>query len=110
MIYLLEKMAQGLVSDRDINIDDFVKPDEYKKCFNEVENLGKGKHGTVIKVQSKFHGQLSAVKIIPIREDRNIRKILSEVKVCAALNHSNIVGFKSFWLERSKGSEVPNNM
>ncbi|KPP65481.1 eukaryotic translation initiation factor 2-alpha kinase 1-like, partial [Scleropages formosus] len=69
--------------------------------FEEICRLGKGSYGKVFKVINKLDGQNYAVKKILIknvtRED--CMKVLREVKVLSSLQHANIVGYHTAWME-----------
>uniref|UniRef100_H3AQ80 Eukaryotic translation initiation factor 2-alpha kinase 1 n=1 Tax=Latimeria chalumnae TaxID=7897 RepID=H3AQ80_LATCH len=70
--------------------------------FEDVARLGKGSYGKVYKCRNKLDRQLYAVKKICIRRATKIgfMKVLQEVKVLARLQHPNIVGYYTAWLER----------
>ncbi|KAG7491867.1 hypothetical protein MATL_G00007970 [Megalops atlanticus] len=73
----------------------------YLSEFEEICTLGKGSYGKVFKVTNKLDGQNYAVKKILIknvtRED--CMKVLREVKVLSSLQHANIVGYHTAWME-----------
>ncbi|XP_030631445.1 eukaryotic translation initiation factor 2-alpha kinase 1 isoform X2 [Chanos chanos] len=73
----------------------------YLSEFEEISALGKGAYGRVFKVTNKLDGQKYAVKKILIknvtRED--CMKVLREVKVLSSLQHINIVGYHTAWME-----------
>uniref|UniRef100_A0A8C9SCS7 Eukaryotic translation initiation factor 2-alpha kinase 1 n=1 Tax=Scleropages formosus TaxID=113540 RepID=A0A8C9SCS7_SCLFO len=73
----------------------------YLSEFEEICRLGKGSYGKVFKVINKLDGQNYAVKKILIknvtRED--CMKVLREVKVLSSLQHANIVGYHTAWME-----------
>ncbi|XP_014379052.1 eukaryotic translation initiation factor 2-alpha kinase 1 [Alligator sinensis] len=73
----------------------------YLNEFEEVARLGKGGYGKVYKVRNKLDGQFYAVKKILIKKatKRDCMKVLREVKVLAGLQHSNIVGYHTAWIE-----------
>ncbi|XP_053131934.1 eukaryotic translation initiation factor 2-alpha kinase 1 isoform X2 [Hemicordylus capensis] len=73
----------------------------YINEFDEVSQLGKGGYGTVFKVRNKLDGQFYAIKKILIRKatKRDCMKVLREVKVLAGLQHPNIVGYHTAWME-----------
>ncbi|EDO46416.1 predicted protein [Nematostella vectensis] len=73
----------------------------YKDEFVEMGRLGKGGFGSVLKVKNKLDGREYAVKKVLLKEtDPGLcLKILREVKVLARLNHVNVVGYHSAWLE-----------
>ncbi|XP_010149750.1 PREDICTED: eukaryotic translation initiation factor 2-alpha kinase 1, partial [Eurypyga helias] len=73
----------------------------YLNEFDEVARLGKGGYGTVYKVRNKLDGQFYAIKKINIKKAtrRDCMKVLREVKVLAGLQHPNIVGYHTAWME-----------
>uniref|UniRef100_A0A7M4EEC2 Eukaryotic translation initiation factor 2-alpha kinase 1 n=1 Tax=Crocodylus porosus TaxID=8502 RepID=A0A7M4EEC2_CROPO len=73
----------------------------YLNEFEEIARLGKGGYGKVYKVRNKLDGQFYAVKKILIKKatKRDCMKVLREVKVLAGLQHSNIVGYHTAWIE-----------
>ncbi|NXI39021.1 E2AK1 kinase, partial [Galbula dea] len=85
----------------------------YLNEFDEIARLGKGGYGKVYKVRNKLDGQLYAIKKINIKKAtrRDCMKVLREVKVLAGLQHPNIVGYHTAWMEqvqtvRPKGKAV----
>ncbi|NXE03519.1 E2AK1 kinase, partial [Lophotis ruficrista] len=73
----------------------------YLNEFDEVARLGKGGYGKVYKVRNKLDGQFYAIKKINIKKAtrRDCMKVLREVKVLAGLQHPNIVGYHTAWME-----------
>ncbi|XP_032839474.2 eukaryotic translation initiation factor 2-alpha kinase 1 [Tyto alba] len=85
----------------------------YLNEFDEVARLGKGGYGKVYKVRNKLDGQFYAIKKINIKKAtrRDCMKVLREVKVLAGLQHPNIVGYHTAWMEqvqtlRPKGKTI----
>ncbi|XP_018422655.1 PREDICTED: eukaryotic translation initiation factor 2-alpha kinase 1 [Nanorana parkeri] len=86
----------------------------YLNEFEELTQLGKGGYGKVYKVRNKLDGQLYAIKKILIKKvsRRDCKKVLREVKVLAGLQHPNIVGYNTAWMEhvqppQSKCKAIP---
>ncbi|XP_076017704.1 eIF-2-alpha kinase GCN2 [Genypterus blacodes] len=77
---------------------------EFSRYFNEFEELqllGKGAFGAVIKVQNKLDGCYYAVKRIQVNPtSRQFRRIKGEVTLLSRLNHENIVRYYNAWIER----------
>ncbi|XP_051980863.1 eukaryotic translation initiation factor 2-alpha kinase 1-like isoform X2 [Xyrauchen texanus] len=73
----------------------------YLSEFEEITTLGKGSYGKVFKVTNKLDGQEYAVKKILIKKVTrdDCMKVLREVKVLSSLQHSNIVGYHTAWME-----------
>lgn len=76
----------------------------YLNEFEEIAQLGKGGYGKVYKVLNKLDGQFYAIKKILIKKvsRRDCKKVLREVKVLAGLQHPNIVGYNTAWMEHVK--------
>ncbi|NXG40895.1 E2AK1 kinase, partial [Psilopogon haemacephalus] len=74
----------------------------YLNEFDEIARLGKGGYGKVYKVRNKLDGQFYAIKKISIKKAtrRDCTKVLREVKVLAGLQHPNIVGYHTAWMEQ----------
>uniref|UniRef100_W5KKA7 Eukaryotic translation initiation factor 2-alpha kinase 1 n=1 Tax=Astyanax mexicanus TaxID=7994 RepID=W5KKA7_ASTMX len=73
----------------------------YLSEFEEISTLGKGSYGRVFKVKNKLDGQHYAVKKILIKNVSrdDCVKVLREVKVLSSLQHPNIVGYHTAWME-----------
>ncbi|KAL7869042.1 hypothetical protein AOLI_G00130300 [Acnodon oligacanthus] len=73
----------------------------YLSEFEEMSTLGKGSYGKVFKVKNKLDGQDYAVKKILIKNVTrdDCMKVLREVKVLSSLQHPNIVGYHTAWME-----------
>lgn len=73
----------------------------YLNEFEEIKQLGKGGYGKVYKVRNKLDGQFYAIKKILIKKAtrKDCMKVLREVKVLAGLQHANIVGYHTAWME-----------
>ncbi|XP_035979492.1 eukaryotic translation initiation factor 2-alpha kinase 1 isoform X5 [Halichoerus grypus] len=73
----------------------------YLNEFEELAILGKGGYGRVYKVRNKLDGQYYAIKKILINgaTKTDCMKVLREVKVLAGLQHPNIVGYHTAWIE-----------
>ncbi|XP_051530581.1 eukaryotic translation initiation factor 2-alpha kinase 1 isoform X2 [Myxocyprinus asiaticus] len=73
----------------------------YLSEFEEIAKLGKGSYGIVFKVTNKLDGQEYAVKKILIKKVTrdDCMKVLREVKVLSSLQHPNIIGYHTAWME-----------
>ncbi|CAN9502229.1 unnamed protein product [Ophioblennius macclurei] len=73
----------------------------YYDEFQELQLLGKGAFGAVIKVQNKLDGCYYAVKRIQVNPaSKHFRRIKGEVTLLSRLNHENIVRYYNAWIER----------
>uniref|UniRef100_A0A3Q1GCR3 Eukaryotic translation initiation factor 2 alpha kinase 4 n=1 Tax=Acanthochromis polyacanthus TaxID=80966 RepID=A0A3Q1GCR3_9TELE len=73
----------------------------YFNEFEELQLLGKGAFGAVIKVQNKLDGCYYAVKRIQVNPaSKQFRRIKGEVTLLSRLNHENIVRYYNAWIER----------
>eukprot|EP00063_Salmo_salar_P091107 XP_014065942.1 PREDICTED: eukaryotic translation initiation factor 2-alpha kinase 4-like isoform X3 [Salmo salar] len=77
---------------------------QFSRYFNEFEELqllGKGAFGAVIKVQNKLDGCYYAVKRIQVNPaSKQFRRIKGEVTLLSRLSHENIVRYYNAWIER----------
>lgn len=73
----------------------------YLSEFEELCRLGKGSYGNVFKVLNKLDDQFYAVKKILIKKvsKEDCMKVLREVKVLSSLQHVNVVGYHTAWME-----------
>ncbi|XP_075383639.1 eukaryotic translation initiation factor 2-alpha kinase 1 isoform X2 [Tenrec ecaudatus] len=69
--------------------------------FEEIAILGKGGYGRVYKVRNRLDGQYYAIKKILMKNATKTEcmKVLREVKVLSGLQHPNIVGYHTAWIE-----------
>ncbi|KAM9842321.1 eIF-2-alpha kinase GCN2 isoform 2-T2 [Aulostomus maculatus] len=75
----------------------------YFSEFEELQLLGKGAFGAVIKVQNNLDGCYYAVKRIQVNPaSKQFRRIKGEVTLLSRLNHENIVRYYNAWIERSE--------
>nr|XP_033809126.1 eIF-2-alpha kinase GCN2 [Geotrypetes seraphini] len=73
----------------------------YLNEFEELQLLGKGAFGDVIKVQNKLDGCYYAVKRVQINPtSKQFRRIKGEVTLLSRLNHENIVRYYNAWIEK----------
>lgn len=83
----------------------------YLSEFEEICRLGKGSYGNVFKVLNKLDGQFYAVKKILIKKvsREDCMKVLREVKVLSSLQHVNVVGYHTAWMEHVQPSAYPQS-
>uniref|UniRef100_A0A3B3ZJ05 Eukaryotic translation initiation factor 2-alpha kinase 1 n=1 Tax=Periophthalmus magnuspinnatus TaxID=409849 RepID=A0A3B3ZJ05_9GOBI len=83
----------------------------YLSEFEEVCRLGKGSYGNVFKVLNKLDGQYYAVKKILIKKvsKDDCMKVLREVKVLSSLQHVNVVGYHTAWMEHVQPAAYPQS-
>ncbi|KAH8550420.1 kinase-like domain-containing protein [Umbelopsis sp. PMI_123] len=78
----------------------------YKADFEEIEFLGKGGFGEVVKARNKLDGRYYAIKKIRLdpRDNEDIRKILREVQTLSSLHHQYVVRYYTTWFEDEDGN------
>ncbi|XP_055017137.1 eukaryotic translation initiation factor 2-alpha kinase 1 isoform X3 [Boleophthalmus pectinirostris] len=83
----------------------------YLSEFEEICKLGKGSYGNVFKVLNKLDGQYYAVKKILIKKvsKEDCMKVLREVKVLSSLQHVNVVGYHTAWMEHVQPAAYPQS-
>ncbi len=74
----------------------------YKEDFTELERLGKGGFGEVVKARKKLDGQLYAIKKITQKSSASLTEVLKEVHLLSHLSHPYVVRYYNTWTE-----EVP---
>ncbi|XP_070782847.1 eukaryotic translation initiation factor 2-alpha kinase 1 isoform X2 [Enoplosus armatus] len=84
----------------------------YLSEFEEICKLGKGSYGNVFKVMNKLDGQHYAVKKILIKKvsKDDCMKVLREVKVLSSLQHGNVVGYHTAWMEHVQPAAYPESL
>lgn len=65
----------------------------YQADFEEVEFLGEGGFGKVVKAKNKLDGRFYAIKKIKLRPEDNEQKVFREVNALSRLNHQFIVRY-----------------
>ncbi|NWT04984.1 E2AK1 kinase, partial [Mionectes macconnelli] len=96
----LDNREAHAVGEKEVHFE--AQTSRYLNEFDEVARLGKGGYGKVYKVRNKLDGQFYAIKKINIKKAtrRGCMKVLREVKVLAGLQHPNIVGYHTAWMEQ----------
>ena len=75
----------------------------YKNDFAELETLGSGGFGVVVKARNKLDAKIYAIKKIKINiRKQSFQKILREVLTVARLNHQYVVRYYNAWLEKGE--------
>lgn len=71
----------------------------WKDDWEELERLGKGAFGSVVKARNKIDGRIYAVKKVRLSPGRHDEKIMREVNALSRLNHRFIVRYYTTWIE-----------
>ncbi|KAI9264773.1 kinase-like domain-containing protein [Sporodiniella umbellata] len=88
-----------------------VKESRYRTDFEEIEFLGKGGFGEVVKARNRLDGRLYAVKKIRLdpKDSEDLKKILREVHSLSSLHHQYVVRYFATWFEDEDGSSLRGN-
>ncbi|KAL0241915.1 hypothetical protein I308_106089 [Cryptococcus tetragattii IND107] len=78
----------------------------YRADFEEVEFLGKGGFGEVVKARNKLDGRFYAIKKVKLRPEDNEQKVYREVNNLSRVNHQHIVRYYGCWLEDANPPDV----
>lgn len=73
----------------------------WKEDWEELELLGRGAFGSVVKARNKMDSRIYAVKKIRLRTSQSDQKIFREVDTLSRLNHRYIVRYYTTWIETS---------
>ncbi|KAJ2369706.1 eukaryotic translation initiation factor 2-alpha kinase, partial [Coemansia sp. RSA 2610] len=73
----------------------------YYTDFEEIEFLGKGGFGSVVKARNLIDGRFYAIKKIKLdpRDTEGNKKIFREVTTLSRLHHQNVVRYYTTWVE-----------
>ncbi|KAE8587318.1 hypothetical protein XENTR_v10021928 [Xenopus tropicalis] len=94
-------IPRSSVSNSTFHIESQRQFSRYFNEFEELQMLGKGAFGAVIKVQNKLDGCYYAVKRVQINPaSKQFRRIKGEVTLLSRLNHENIVRYYNAWIEK----------
>jgi len=74
----------------------------WKEDWEELELLGKGAFGSVVKAQNKIDNRTYAVKKIRLKTLQKDNKIFREVNALSRLSHRFIVRYYTTWVETSE--------
>lgn len=83
-------------------------PSRYRNDFVEIEFLGRGGFGEVVKSKNKLDGRFYAIKKVRLEyaEAESNKKILREVMMLSRLHHQFVVRYYSTWLEDESGKSA----
>ncbi|KIJ97967.1 hypothetical protein K443DRAFT_104703 [Laccaria amethystina LaAM-08-1] len=74
----------------------------WKEDWEELELLGKGAFGSVVKARNKIDSRIYAVKKIRLRTMQSDSKIFREVNALSRLSHRFIVRYYTTWVETAE--------
>ncbi|KAH9943970.1 hypothetical protein B0H21DRAFT_747282 [Amylocystis lapponica] len=74
----------------------------WKEDWEELELLGRGAYGSVVKARNKIDSRIYAVKKIKLRATQSDSRIFREVNALSRLNHRFIVRYYTTWVETSE--------
>ncbi|EIN05395.1 Serine/threonine-protein kinase [Punctularia strigosozonata HHB-11173 SS5] len=80
----------------------------YKNDFEELEIIGKGGFGSVVKVRHRVDNKIYAVKKIKLRPGQSTGKINREVEALSQLTHPYIVRYYNSWVGEPEPERFPN--
>ncbi|KAG1802496.1 kinase-like domain-containing protein [Suillus variegatus] len=83
----------------------------WKEDWEELELLGRGAFGSVVKARNKIDNRIYAVKKIRLRSDKDDNKLFREVNALSRLSHRFIVRYYTTWVEfnESNSSRMSSN-
>lgn len=78
--------------------------------FKELEFLGQGAYGDVMKVRNVLDNREYAIKRIPLsaRNKQLYKKMTREVELLSRLNHENVVRYYNSWIESDTSENKVN--
>ncbi|KAK2467467.1 hypothetical protein APHAL10511_000322 [Amanita phalloides] len=74
----------------------------WKEDWEELELLGRGAFGSVVKARNRIDGRIYAVKKIRLRTVQKDTKIFREVNALSRLSHRFVVRYYTTWVETSE--------
>ncbi|ORX52231.1 hypothetical protein BCR36DRAFT_582732 [Piromyces finnis] len=83
----------------------------YRSDFEEIEFLGKGGFGEVVKARNRLDGRLYAIKKVKLdpKDSEYNKKILREVTTLSRLHHEYVVRYFQAWFEEADGMEYSDS-
>lgn len=79
----------------------------YETDFEELEFLGRGGFGEVVKVKNRIDGRFYAVKkLVLLSDDKENSRILREVMTLSRLHHEHVVRYYTAWVETEANDTV----
>ncbi|EKM74744.1 hypothetical protein AGABI1DRAFT_109872 [Agaricus bisporus var. burnettii JB137-S8] len=76
----------------------------WKEDWEELELLGRGAFGSVVKARNKIDNRIYAVKKIRLKTQQSDTKIFREVNALSRLSHRFIVRYFTTWVETSESN------
>lgn len=77
----------------------------FRSDFDEIQSLGSGGFGQVVRARNKLDGRIYAIKQVRINK-KDLAKVLREVTALSKLNHQYVVRYYQAWLEGSDGVDT----
>ncbi|KAL6618007.1 kinase-like domain-containing protein [Neocallimastix sp. 'constans'] len=83
----------------------------YRSDFEEIEFLGKGGFGEVVKARNRLDGRVYAIKKVKLdpKDSEYNKKILREVTTLSRLHHEYVVRYYQAWFEEADGTEYSDS-
>ncbi|EPX72567.1 PEK/GCN2 protein kinase Gcn2 [Schizosaccharomyces octosporus yFS286] len=79
----------------------------YETDFEEIEFLGKGGFGEVVKVKNRIDGRFYAIKKLLLHNnDKENSRILREVMTLSRLHHDHVVRYYTAWVETDTSEKL----
>ncbi|KAF8483387.1 hypothetical protein DFH94DRAFT_307281 [Russula ochroleuca] len=78
----------------------------WKEDWEELELLGRGAFGSVVKARNKIDSRIYAVKKVRLRTPNTDNKILREINALSRLSHRFIVRYYTAWFEDSESASA----
>ncbi|KAI9098889.1 kinase-like domain-containing protein [Phlyctochytrium arcticum] len=82
----------------------------YRLDFEEIEFLGRGGFGEVVKARNRIDGRFYAIKKIKLdpKDREGSKRILREVQTLSRLHHQFVVRYYQAWFEEGAGEMWPS--